>query len=79
MNKREGGSWVTVPEYAQTFGITNSRVYQKIQFGKLESMTLKELAEKDWDAYCKIGRFSNCCVVVWLDDDDDGKGVVRND
>lgn len=72
--KKTGGQWVTVPEYAKTFGITNSRVYQKIQFGKLEAKTLQELAEEDWEAYSKIGRVTNCCVAVWLDDDDEGGG-----
>lgn len=77
MNKCADGEWVTVPEYAKIMGITNSRVYQKIQFGKLKSMTLKELAEVDWEAYKKIGRYTNCCVVVWLADDDDGGGMKK--
>lgn len=71
------GEWVTVPTYAQIMGITNSRVYQKIRFGKLKSLSLKELAELDWIAYSRIGRVDNCCLVVWLAEDDCGRRPVK--
>lgn len=66
------GEWVTVPTYAGIMGITNSRVYQKIRFGSLHSVSLSELAKTNWKAYSTIGRVGNCCIVVWLSDDDEG-------
>ena len=70
----ESGEWITIAEYAEIFGISKQRVYQKLWSGQLKSTDMKSLAANNPDIYRKVGRgrSGTCSLLVWLDDEDSG-------